>query len=101
MRKLAEDLAVPRGAHSMWVSSSTLTPYRPVDLAVRRTDRKPNSTLASRNLRKSRPTPELEIALAGIATFRVRGGRREAQAKVVALEERWNNEVAPHLRQQR
>lgn len=42
---------------------------------------------------------ELSVGTAAgpVATVRIRGGRREAQARVAALEARWAVEVAPHL----
>ena len=40
---------------------------------------------------------EVEVAIADIATVRVRGGRREAQEKAQGLEDRWNREAVPHL----
>ena len=40
---------------------------------------------------------EVEIAIADVATVRVRGGRREAQEKAQALENSWGRDVEPHL----
>ncbi len=40
---------------------------------------------------------EVELDIADIVTVGVRGGRRDAQDKARALEERWNQGVAPHL----
>src|SRR2546425_7090099 len=37
------------------------------------------------------------MASADVATVRVRGGRREAQEKAQAWEDRWSGEVATHL----
>ena len=45
----------------------------------------------------SKPTAEVELGIADIATVHVRGGRREAQEIARNLEDRWSREVVPHL----
>jgi hypothetical protein len=40
---------------------------------------------------------DLEIGIADVATLRIRGGRRDARDRVHALEQRWAQEVVPHL----
>ena len=95
MRKLATDLASARGALDVGLVVA-ITPHRPLDLAVQR-DGSETESISIAQPQEIEANTELEIALAGIATFRVRGGRPEAQARVVALESRWNHEVAPHL----
>jgi hypothetical protein len=95
MRRLAEDLAAARGALNVGLVA-TLTPYRPVELALR-TDAGETTSRSTAQPQEIEANTEFELTLAGIATIRVQGGRREAQAKVAALEERWKNEVLPHL----
>ena len=95
MRKLATDLASARGALEVGLVV-TVTPHRPLDLEVQR-DGAGAESISIAQPQEIEANMELEIALAGIAAFRVRGGRREAQARVVALENRWNHEVATHL----
>jgi hypothetical protein len=95
MRRLAEDLAVARGALNVGLVA-TLTPYRPVELTLR-TDSGETAFRSAAQPQEIEANAELELTIAGVATIRVKGGRREAQAKLAVLEERWKNEVQPHL----
>jgi hypothetical protein len=95
MRRLAEDLAVARGALNVGLIA-TLTPHRPVELALR-TDSGETTSRSTAQPQEIEANTELELTIAGIATIRVQGGRREAQARVAVLEERWKHEVQPHL----
>ena len=40
---------------------------------------------------------EIDVDIGGVATVRIRGGRREAQQTAESLEARWSREVAPQL----
>jgi hypothetical protein len=95
MRRLAEDLAAARGALNVGLVA-TLTPYRPVELTLR-TDSGETAFRSTAQPQEIEANAELELTIAGVATIGVQGGRREAQAKVAMLEERWKNEVQPHL----
>lgn len=95
MRRLAEELAVARGALNVGFVA-TLTPYRPVELTLR-TDSGETAFRSAAQPQEIEASAELELTIAGVAKIRVQGGRREAQTKVAALEERWKHEVQPHL----
>ena len=95
MRKLATDLANAQGALEVGIVV-TVTPHRPLDLKVER-DGAGTESISIAQPQEIEANTELEIALAGIVTFGVRGGRREAQARAAALENRWNQEVATRL----
>jgi DNA repair exonuclease SbcCD ATPase subunit len=95
MRRLAEELAAARGALNVGLIA-TLTPDRSVELALR-TDGKETTSLSTAQPHAIEANTEFELTIVGVATIRVQGGRREAQTKVAALEERWKHEVAPHL----
>jgi hypothetical protein len=95
MRRLAEDLAAARGALNVGLVA-TLTPYRPIELALR-TDGGETTSRSTAQPQEIEANAEFELTIAGIATIHVKGGRREAQAKVAALEERWKDEVQPHF----
>ena len=95
MRKLATELATARGALDVGFVA-IVTPHRPLDLTVQR-DGAAADSISTAQAQEIEANAELEIGIAGVATFRVRGGRREAQARCAALENRWDQEVAPHL----
>jgi hypothetical protein len=95
MRKLATDLANAQGALEVGIVV-TVTPHRPLDLKVQR-DGAGTESISIAQSQEIEANTELEIAMAGIVTFGVRGGRREAQARAAALENRWNQEVATRL----
>jgi DNA repair exonuclease SbcCD ATPase subunit len=95
MRKLATDLATARGALDVGFIA-TVTPHRPLELTVQR-DGAAADSISTAQAQEIDANAELEIGIAGVATFRVRGGRREAQARCAGLENRWDQEVTMHL----
>jgi hypothetical protein len=95
MRKLATELATARGALDVGFVA-IVTPHRPLDLTVQR-DGAAADSISTAQAQEIEANAELEIIIAGVATFRVLGGRREAHARCAALENRWDQEVAPHL----
>jgi hypothetical protein len=95
MRKLATDLATARGALDVGFVA-IVTPHRSLDLTVQR-DGAAADSISTEQAQEIEANAELEIGIAGVATFRVRGGRREAQARCATLENRWDQEVATHL----
>jgi hypothetical protein len=95
MRKLATDLATARGALDVGFIA-TVTPHRPLELTVQR-DGAAADSISTAQAQEIAANAELEIGIAGVATFRVRGGRREAQARCAGLENRWDQEVTTHL----
>jgi hypothetical protein len=95
MRKLATELATARGALDVGFVA-VVTPHRLLDLTVQRDGAATNS-ISTTQAQEIEANAELEIGIAGVATFRVRGGRREAQSRCAALEHRWDQEVVTHL----
>ena len=94
MRRLANELAAARGALDVGFVV-TVSPKGHLDLQVR-TDGKVEAKSTANPL-TIEATSEVEIAIADVATVHVRGGRREAQEKVQALEQRWGCDIEPHL----
>ena len=95
MRKLATELATARGALDVGFVA-IVTPHRPLDLTLQR-DGAAADSISTAQAQEIEANSELEIGITGVATFRVRGGRREAQARCATLENRWDQEVATHL----
>ncbi len=95
MRRLATELATARGALDVGLVV-TVTPKFRLDVAVRKDGREADSTSTTEPV-EIEAGAEIEVAITGIATVRVRGGRREAQQQARALENRWKDEVLPHL----
>ena len=95
MRRLATELASARGALDVGFVM-TVTPKGRLDLKVRKDGQKVESSLTAQPL-DIEARAEVEVAIDGIATVHVRGGRREAQEKARGLEDRWRQEVEPHL----
>ena len=89
MRKLARDLADVGFV-------VTVTPKARLDLRVQKDGQEVDSTSTVQPL-DIEANAEVEVAIADIATVRVRGGRREAQENAKGLEDRWSREAAPHL----
>jgi DNA repair exonuclease SbcCD ATPase subunit len=96
MRKLAEELNAARAALNVGMVV-TLTPYRALDVVLRSDDGDANS-FSTADPQQMEANAELEMTIAGIAKIQIQGGRREAQARASAFEERWQQEVMPHLR---
>jgi hypothetical protein len=95
MRRLATELASARGALDVGFVV-TVSPKKRLDLLVRKDAAAVDSTSTARPI-EIEASSEVEISISGVATLRVRGGRREAQQRAQALEDRWRQEVAPHL----
>lgn len=95
LRRLSTEVAAARGALDVGFVV-TVSPRFRMDLGVRRDGNQADSTLTADPL-EIEAGGEVEIEISGIATVQVRGGRREAQAKARALEERWSLEAAPRL----
>ena len=71
-------------------------PKRPVDLRVR-TDGHYAQYVAKTDPVDIEADAEVELDIGDVATVQIRGGRREAQARVRKLQDRWRSEVEPHL----
>jgi DNA repair ATPase RecN len=95
IRKLSNDLAAARGALNVGLVVK-ISPNKRLELRVRKDGAAVDSTSTARPL-EIEANAEVEVSIADIATVRVRGGRRQAQQKAQALEDRWRQEVAPHL----
>lgn len=95
MRRLATDVAKARGTLDVGLLV-TLTPLRPLNIRVHKDGAPPDSALSEQVVEIEANT-QVEVDIADVATVRVTGGRREAQQKAQALEDRWSNEVMPHL----
>src|SRR5262249_13020264 len=95
MRRLAHDLAAARGALSVGLAVA-IEPARRLDLRIQRDGTSLEPTSAQQTVEVEADTA-LEIGIAEVATFRIRGGRRDARERVHALEQQWTQEVVPHL----
>ena len=95
MRRLATELAAARGALDVGFVV-TVSPKGRLDLRVRKDGQEAESKSIAQPV-EIEANAEVEVAIADIATVRVRGGRREAQEKAQTLENRWSGEVEPHL----
>ena len=95
MRKLERDLASARGALDVGLVM-TVIPTKIVNLRVRKDGVAADPEVVAKPLEIEAST-EVEVDIADVATVRVRGGRRESQERVGALQSRWDEEVLPHL----
>ena len=95
MRRLATELAAARGALDVGFVV-TVSPKGRLDLRVQKDGEVADSRSIAQPV-EIEANAEVEVAIADIATVRVRGGRREAQEKAQNLENRWSGEVVPHL----
>lgn len=95
MRKLATALAAARAALNVGLAV-TVTPKALLDMQVQKDGQQAESTSTAQPL-DIEANAEVDIAIADIATVRVRGGRREAQETAKGLETRWSREVEPQL----
>lgn len=95
LRKLETDLASARGALDVGLVM-TVIPTAIVDLRVRKDGVAVDSGPIAQPL-EIEADAEVEVEVANLATVRVRGGRREAQDRVRALETRRDAELLPHL----
>lgn len=95
LRKLERDLASTRGALDVGLVM-TVIPTAIVNLRVRRDGVAEQPEVVAKPL-EIEASSEVEVDIGDLATVRVRGGRREAQERVSALQGRWDAEVLPHL----
>lgn len=95
LRKLETELASARGALDVGLVM-TVIPSAMVNLRVRKDGVAAESGLIAQPL-EIEADAEVEVDVADLATVRARGGRREAQDRVRALESRRDAEVLPHL----
>jgi energy-coupling factor transporter ATP-binding protein EcfA2 len=96
LRKLATDLASARGALDVGLVM-TVIPTAFVNVSVRKDGVQTAMELIAKPLEIEAHT-EVEVNIGDFATVQVRGGRREAQEKVRALEALWTAEALPHLK---
>jgi len=95
MRKLATELASARGALNVGFVV-TVSPNGPLDLSIRKDEKKAEAKSTAKPI-DIEANAEVEVAIADMATVRVRGGRRAAQENLQGLEDRWRREMEPHL----
>jgi DNA repair exonuclease SbcCD ATPase subunit len=96
LRKLAHELASARGALDVGLVM-TVIPTAIVHLRVRKDGVATEPGVTAQPL-EIEASSEVEVDIADLATVRVRGGRRETQERVRALESRWESEALPHLK---
>jgi hypothetical protein len=95
MRRLDSELAVARGALQVGLVV-TISPQIPLELQLRRDGTSTSARVTSTPI-DIEADSEVDLEIAGIASVRIRGGRREAHDVAAALEQRWRHEVMPHL----
>jgi trimeric autotransporter adhesin len=95
MRELHTELAGARGALAVGLVV-TVTPAAALELRIAR-DGGPAEVRTTDQPVEVDAEVAVELGIGPLATVRVRGGRREAQARVAALEARWRAEVVPQL----
>ncbi len=95
MRRLGNDLAGARGALNVGLVVG-VTPTRPIEIRVKKDGMAADPPITDKAL-EVEANAEVDIDIGDVATVRIRGGRRQTQQTVEALEARWHREVAPHL----
>ena len=95
MRQLETELAGARGALNVGLTV-TVVPQRPIDVKVSKDGEAPDPRKIAGML-EIEANASLDLTIGDVADVEIRGGRREAQAIVRSLEERWTDDVAPHL----
>ncbi|HTT77695.1 MAG TPA: AAA family ATPase [Candidatus Binataceae bacterium] len=95
MRHLGHDLAAARGALNVGLVV-TVTANRPIAVRAKKDGTAVDPAPSGQAL-EVEANAEVDIDIGDVASVRVRGGRRDAQEIVEALEARWSREVAPHL----
>lgn len=95
MRRLAHELAAARGSLSVGLAVA-IEPLKALDLRIQRDGTLLEPTSARQTL-EVEADAALEIGIPEVATFRIRGGRKDARERVHALEQHWTQEVLPHL----
>ena len=74
----------------------TVAPTKELELIISKDGAAASSTSTAQPL-DIEADGELELAIPGIATLHVRGGRRQAQEGARLLQDRWQQEVVPHF----
>ena len=95
MRQLETELAGARGALNVGLTV-TVVPRRPIDVKVSKDGEAPDPSRIADTL-EIEANASLDLTIGDVAEIEIRGGRREAQAIVRSLEQRWTDDVAPHL----
>jgi DNA repair exonuclease SbcCD ATPase subunit len=95
MRKLTAERNAARAALDVGLVV-TLTPYHLLAVALR-ADGGAATTLSLAQPQQIEANTELELTIANIANIQIQGGQREAQERATAFEQRWQQEVLPHL----
>ena len=95
MRQLETELAGARGALNVGLTV-TVVPRRPIDVKVSKDGEAPDPSRIAGTL-EIEANASLDLTIGDVADVEIRGGRREAQAIVRSLEQRWTDDVAPHL----
>jgi DNA repair protein SbcC/Rad50 len=96
MRRLGNDIAGARGALNVGLVV-TVKPSRPIDIRAKKDGTAVKPAAPGETL-EVEANAEIDIDIGDIANVRIRGGQRDAQQKVEAMEVRWRSEVEPHLR---
>ncbi|MGA8440917.1 MAG: hypothetical protein WB762_14455 [Candidatus Sulfotelmatobacter sp.] len=95
MRRLANELAAARGALDVGFVV-TVSPTKPLQFRIRKDGSPVESTSTAQPL-EIEAAADVELDIAKVATVRIRGGGRDAQDKARVLEERWKQDIVPHL----
>jgi DNA repair exonuclease SbcCD ATPase subunit len=95
MRRLENDLGAARGALNVGIVV-TVNPLRPLDLRVSK-DGSATQEIAAGEALALEANTSVDLEIRGVASVELRGGRREAQETLRALEQRWATELAPRL----
>jgi AAA domain len=90
MRQLETELAGARGALNVGLTV-TVVPRRPIDVKVSK------DGVASAGTLEIEANASVDLTIGDVADVQIRGGRRKAQGIVRSLEQRWTDEVVPHL----
>jgi DNA repair exonuclease SbcCD ATPase subunit len=96
MLRLGTELAGARGALNVGLVV-TVKPSRPIDIRANKDGTALRPTVPGETL-EVEANAEIDIDIGDVANVRIRGGRRDAQQSVEAMEVRWRSEVEPHLR---
>lgn len=95
LRRLETDLATARGALDVGLSIA-IHPIRPLSAQVRK-DNAATEPLPIPGAIELEANTAIDIEIPDVAAVRIRGGKRQAQERARALEERWNGEAMPLL----
>lgn len=95
IRRLANELAAAQGALDVGFVV-TVSPTKPLQVRIRKDGSPVESTSTAQPL-EIEAAADVELDIANVATVRIRGGGRDAQEKARVLEERWKQDIVPHL----